>query len=271
LAVVVDSAFLAFAMLVILPFLRSSFPVESYTSGWVKATLIFSVVRFGLVAVGVAMIVGHLRARDVGLRWEKLPGGALVVFGTWLVMQLIGVLLGLFTTGKVALSPIWTPDRVPYIAGELIAQFLGNAFAEEIIFRGFLLTQLYLILKTSISGRRRLLMVSVLISQLIFSLSHIPQRIFGDYSLPGLLLSLVIVWVSGVVFALLYLRTENIFVAIGMHALVNVPVGIVALPSQAVGELLPLFLTLVLIVVWGPLTRWKERLGAAQPAQPPTV
>ena len=53
---------------------------------------------------------------------------------------------------------------------------------EEVIFRGFLVTQVYLMLKGKISGHGRLVTASVLISQLIFSLSHIPQRIYNGYS-----------------------------------------------------------------------------------------
>jgi hypothetical protein len=259
LTVIVDVAFLALAMLVILPFLRASFPLERLTNGLIQVTFIFSALRFALVALGVTMLIGGLRAWDIGLAWEKLTAGALVVFGLWIVMQLIGILFGLVVSGQVALSPIWAPDKLTLIAGELIAQFLGNAFAEEVIFRGFLVTQVYLMLKGNISGRGWRVTAAVLISQLIFSLSHIPQRLTGSYTPLSLLLNLLLVWGYGILFAVLYLRTENIFIAVGVHALANAPVTIVALPSQSVGGLLALALGLVLIAAWGPLTRWMEK------------
>jgi hypothetical protein len=259
LTVIVDVAFLALAMLVILPFLRASFPLERLTNGLIQVTFIFSALRFALVALGVTMLIGGLRAWDIGLAWEKLTAGALVVFGLWIVMQLIGILFGLVASGQVALSPIWAPDKLTLIAGELIAQFLGNAFAEEVIFRGFLVTQVYLMLKGNISGRGWRVTAAVLISQLIFSLSHIPQRLTGSYTPLSLLLNLLLVWGYGILFAVLYLRTENIFIAVGVHALANAPVTIVALPSQSVGGLLALALGLVLIAAWRPLTRWLEK------------
>jgi hypothetical protein len=259
LTVIVDVAFLALAMLVILPFLRASFPLERLTNGLIQVTFIFSALRFALVALGVTMLIGGLRAWDIGLAWEKLTAGALVVFGLWIVMQLIGILFGLVASGQVALSPIWAPDKLTLIAGELIAQFLGNAFAEEVIFRGFLVTQVYLMLKGNISGRGWRVTAAVLISQLIFSLSHIPQRLTGSYTPLSLLLNLLLVWGYGILFAVLYLRTENIFIAVGVHALANAPVTIVALPSQSVGGLLALALGLVLIAAWRPLTRWMEK------------
>jgi len=261
LAVIVDVAFLSFAMLVVLPFFKTSFPIERFTNGLIQATFVFSLARFLLVAVGVAMLVGGLRARDIGLQWDKLLAGVLAVLGLWIVMQLVGMALGLLGSGKVSLSSIWTPDRLLPIAGELLAQFLGNAFVEELIFRGFLVTQLYLMLKEKISSRRWLVIASVLISQLIFSLSHIPQRMVNDYTPLGLLFNLLLVWVYGILFALLYLRTENIFIAVGVHALANAPVTIVAMPSNLVAGLLPLILGLVLIIAWEPLTRWTERFS----------
>lgn len=200
----------------------------------------------------------------MGLHWDKLKSGALVVFGLWIAMQLIGVLPGLLTTGRVEISPIWSPDKLTLIAGELVAQFLGNAFAEEVIFRGFLLTQVYLLLVGRISGRRDRIAAAILISQLIFSLSHIPQRIVSGYGSMGLLVNLVKLWVMGILFAVLYVRTGNIFIAIGVHALVNAPATILAMPSQAVAVLLPVALSVVLIVLWRPLTGWQDRMGAAQ-------
>jgi hypothetical protein len=262
LAVVVDVIVLITAMHVVLPFFSSSLPVERLTNGLVQATLIFSVTRFLLVAVGVAVLIGGLRLRDLGVEWDKVSSGVVVVLGLWIVMQLIGILLGFVISGEVALSPIWSPKRIPPIIGELAAQLLGNAFAEEVIFRGFLLTQIALMLRGRISKRGRLVAASVLLSQLIFSLSHIPQRLVGGgYSPLGLVFNLLLLWVYGALFALLYLRTENIFIVVGVHALANAPITIVAMPSQIVAGFLPLILGLVLIVVWGPVTRWMEGRG----------
>jgi hypothetical protein len=257
LTVIVDAIILVLSMQVVLPWMRSSFSFETFSNGVIQATLLFSMARFVLAVLGVAMWIGGLGARDVGLQGKKLRNGALVVLGVWIAMQLIG----LVTTGRVAISPYWTPDSVLPIAGELIAQFLGNAFAEEVIFRGFLLTQIYLMLQPAISRRGRRLTAAVFLSQLIFALSHIPNRIANGYSLPTMLLNLAITWVWGILFAVLYLRTENLFAVIGVHALVNAPVTVLAMPSEGIAGLLPLALSLVLIFVWRPAKRWLVRLG----------
>jgi membrane protease YdiL (CAAX protease family) len=268
LAVAVDAILLVSANLVILPLLRSSFPIDRFTGGLIQPTLIFSVMRFALAVVGVALVVGGLRPRDVGLDREKLLSGALVVFGLWIVMQLVGILPRLISAGEVASSPIWTPERVPLIAGELIAQLLGNALAEETLFRGFLLMQVGLMLKGRTSGRGWHVTTAVLISQLIFSLSHIPQRIVSGYSLADLWPNLIQLWLVGIVFAVLYLRTENIFICVGVHTLVNAPVTILAMPSEAAAVLLPLILALVLIAVWEPLMGLMARRGGALQQSP---
>lgn len=261
LAIIIDMIFLAVAMLIVLPFFQSSFPVRDLTNGIIQTTFLFSIARFALVAGGVAMLLGGLRFRDIGLQWRKLPAGALVVFGLWIVMQVIGAILSLIASGTIAISPIWTPDNLAPIAGEIIAQFLGNAFAEEVIFRGFLLAQIYVLLKPIIVGHRRLMAASLLISQLIFSLSHIPQRLVHNYSAPELLFSLLILWVFGIILAALYVRTGNLFLVIGVHALVNAPVTVVAWPSQGLASLMPFLLTLVLLALWGPLRRLNAKLA----------
>jgi membrane protease YdiL (CAAX protease family) len=255
-------------MQVVLPFFRSSFPTERLTNGLIQATLIFSVARFVFVVVGVVMWIGGVRAGDLGLEWNKLPSALLIVLGLWIAMQLVGMLPSLIASGQVALSSYWTWDRVPAIAGELIAQFLGNAFVEEVIFRGFLVPQIYLMLGAKTWSRGRRLTAAVLVSQLIFALSHVPQRIATGYSLSSMLFNLLLLWGIGVLFAVLYARTENLFIAVGVHALANAPVTVVALPSQAMGELLAYVLGLALIFAWGPLARWVEGRDAAQPAQP---
>lgn len=272
LAVVVDAIFLIIAMHVVLPFFQTSFPVERLTNGVIEATLIFSVVRFVLVAMGVAVLMGGLRLCDLGVEWEKLSTGMVVVLGLWIVMQLIGLLLNLIISGQVALSPIWAHERIPLLIGELVAQFLGNAFAEEVIFRGLLLTEITLMLRGRISKRRRLVAASVLISQLIFALSHIPQRLVGgDYAALGLVFNLLLVWVYGALFALLYLRTDNIFIVVGVHALANAPITIMAMPSQITAGFLPLILGLVLAVVWEPVARWTKGRGPVLQRSPQTL
>ena len=271
LAVAVDAVLLVIANLIILPFFQSSFPVERFTAGLIQPTLIFSAMRFLLAVVGVGIVAGGLRARDVGLDGDKLSNGALMVFGLWTVMQLVGMLPRLISSGEVALSPIWTPEKLPLIAGELIAQLFGNAFVEEVLFRGFLLTQVTLMLNERISSRGWRVTATVLISQLIFALSHIPQRIVSGYSLAALGPNLIQLWLVGIVFAVLYLRTENVFIAVGVHTLVNAPVTILSMPSEAVAVFLPLILALVLIAVWEPLVGLIERRGDAVQQSPNAV
>jgi hypothetical protein len=86
-----------------------------------------------------------------------------------------------------------------------------------------------------------------------------------------MLLNLAITWVWGILFAVLYLRTENLFVVIGVHALANAPVTVLAMPSEGLANLLPLLLSLVLIAVWGPGKRWLSRLGRTSPSSGRTL
>ncbi|WP_435157354.1 CPBP family glutamic-type intramembrane protease [Haladaptatus sp. DFWS20] len=64
-------------------------------------------------------------------------------------------------------------------------------------------------------------------------------------AIPG---SLIVVFVAGVLLAVLYYRTGNLFVAIGFHALINAPTMVVGAP--AVGELTALVLVVLIALVW---------------------
>jgi membrane protease YdiL (CAAX protease family) len=133
--------------------------------------------------------------------------------------------------------------------GALLAQLFGNALAEETIYRGFLLPQTWLKLPIAQHPGWRLLL-TVLISQGVFALSHIPNRIFNGMPITAMAPDMLILLAFGLYFTFLYLRTGNLFIAVGVHALVNQPVSIIQSDLSA-----PLLMTLALLlaIVWPKL------------------
>ena len=136
-----------------------------------------------------------------------------------------------------------------------------NALIEEAGWRGFLLPQLYLRLSTRMDTRRRLIL-AMFGAQVLFALMHIPNRLLDQrLALDELLLSLAFVFVLGVFFAGIYLRTGNLFLAIGVHALFNTPTVLFTpvLPSQVILGAL----TILVLVAWPRLTIHRlSKLGA---------
>ena len=129
--------------------------------------------------------------------------------------------------------------------GGLLAQLTGNAFYEEMNYRGFYLKQFYL--KTKGSDECCKLTWAILSMLGLFVLSHIPNRIFSGYSLADIPLDFALLFGYGLFFTALYLISGNLFLAIGVHALSNRPTLIIEAPFPV--QALLFLLTCILLAV----------------------
>jgi membrane protease YdiL (CAAX protease family) len=162
----------------------------------------------------------------------------------WLATQMIALLIS-GINGDIHLDPLWSERGVSTVIGALIGQLLGNAFNEEMLYRGFYLSQFYL--KIRESNERRRLAWAILAMLGLFILSHIPNRIFHGYSLADLPLDFALLFAWGLFFTAIYLLSGNLFLAIGVHALVNRPALITEAPFPP--QALLFVLTCILLAV----------------------
>jgi CAAX protease family protein len=217
------------------------------------------------LAIALAIIcgAGRLAPRDLGITVRGVLGGLGVVALAWLAGQLVLVVAALVTGG-----PLAAPPHLASRAGELLwSQVAGNALAEEVIYRGFLLVQLALIARRWLSSRAAWAL-ALFASQLIFALSHIPARwITMDLHGAALAQNLVLTAAWGLIFSVTFLRTRMLGVAIGFHALFNVPVMLVDAPLQPMYVYLALLV--VLLVAWPRLDRALSRTSGRPPDAPP--
>ena len=128
-------------------------PIIRATGGLIDATLQANLLNI-LVFSLIVFVWGRLRPSDVGLDWSKLGQGVSLTALLWLATQAI-VLLVNRINGDVHLDPLWSERGVTVVLGGLIAQLLGNAFYEEILYRGFYLSQFHLKIREP-NVRRRL-------------------------------------------------------------------------------------------------------------------
>ncbi len=116
------------------------------------------------------------------------------------------ILIGLFTSFIILLPYylLFGGDLERITLAEVLFQFLGVAFPEEVFFRGYIQESL----KRNFQA--------VLITGLLFSLSHLPDAIFSNnwISLMSFFPSLIMGW--------LYLRTGNILPGIIFHFFANI-------------------------------------------------
>jgi membrane protease YdiL (CAAX protease family) len=250
----------ALVTIFILAFANGVFdPVDRASGGLVTRTLLANLVA---LAVGVGLVilrVGRLRPGDVGLVRSKLPAGIIFTVGMWLVVQILVLAQSLLSEGTITIDPQWSTVGVTAMLGALIGQLLGNALYEEIGYRGFLFPQVVAKLEHRWPGfGRRAVVVAMVTSQGLFALRHIPIDLLDGLDAVDLAIDLLVKMLIGVIFALLYLRTRNLFMVVGVHALVNAPTS-VFVASYVGPSYLALLLALVTIVAW-------PRVSESQPA-----
>ncbi len=194
-------------------------PISKATFNLIDPTLqanLLNILIFSLIVFGW----GKLHPSDVGLEWHKLAQGLSLTVLIWLIVQAIILLIN-WDNGDIHLDPIWSKYGVTTVLGGLIAQLAGNALIEEIEFRGFYLRQFYLKLKIP-DERWRVGWAAILMAGL-FVLSHIPSQIYYRFSLSEMLISFASLFFLGLILALIYLLSGNLFFTIGIHALMNQP------------------------------------------------
>ena len=187
------------------------------TRGLVNATLIFTVLEtcFLLVFVRVA---GGLRPRDLGLA-SSLPRALLFTALLWVLTQISIAFWQLGTAGQLSWHDSWRESGTTFVLGEFVTQLFGNALYEEAVFRGFLFVQLILLFRKWEVGHA--LLKSLFISQSFFALLHISFQLFTWrltwFELDQFLSTLIV----GIVLAVVYAKTGNLFIAVGFHVLFN--------------------------------------------------
>jgi membrane protease YdiL (CAAX protease family) len=216
------------------------------TQGLIDFTLMLGLFLQVLI-IGILVIgIGRLRPRELGLDIAKLPAGVAWTFAAWLAAQLVTLLLCVVAGEPIGLNPAWSFGSWTQPAGEWIAQLFGNAALEEVLYRAFLFPQCVWLASTWFRDRsdRWRIAIALLISQGCFALGHIPFNfVGGGWSGQWLL---IFQFLMGLAFCGIYIRTGNLFLAIGFHALANNPGPL--LTGGTIAEILPMAIVHLLIL-----------------------
>jgi membrane protease YdiL (CAAX protease family) len=186
---------------------------------FVNPPLVGGLVQLVLLGI-VVFAVGRLRFSDVGWRLSAARQGLLITLGLWIAAQ--GVLAAVTAIrGNLALVELWNRPGWIVVTGLFVGQFFGNALVEETGCRGFFLPQFYLRVNRTFPPKTALT-IAVLGSSVFFALTHIPNRLFIlNSAASNLLIDQFGLVIGGLIFAAVYLVTRNLFIAIGLHSLMN--------------------------------------------------
>lgn len=199
------------------------YPLAKLTNGWVDATLSGSLITLFLEVILFLLIIAKVPSREMGLRKEKLLPGLIGFLLFWFALHIADLLINFFAGfgSYISFNELIT-EEPNAIFGSLFGQLFGNALLEEVIFRGFLFVQLFLLFKRFNAPILRIC-AALLSSQIIFALIHIPNRIYsGNYAGMDYVTDFIQLIYMGIVFCLLYWLTRNLFFVVGVHSLNNV-------------------------------------------------
>ncbi len=141
----------------------------------------------------------------------------------WVVFVLLIQLLGLAQLPDEVLAlqkvPAWK------IGMQMLSSWLFVGLGEEVLFRGYLL-KAFRRHFTRETGRRRMVKAALL-SSAFFSLWHLPVRIVqvisGELDWLMLMVSLLVLFLMGLGFSYLFIRSDNILLTGLVHGLVDYP------------------------------------------------
>lgn len=213
------------------------------TAGLINETLVVNLIMIAGLVYLLMIRCGKLTWADLGMKKGRLLAGFAATVVLWLATEAINAAVSLLFSGSINWSSVWETYGFSVVIGSFIAQVFGNALFEELAFRGFLMSQIG---KKIPEGRWRTV-IAVLVSQALFGLIHIPNRLYMGVEPDQMLLSIIMPAVLGIFFCVIYLVTDNLFFAIGVHALINVPVNATAGLDPSLANIL---VTLVILAIW---------------------
>lgn len=181
--------------------------------------------QLGLYAVFFMLAFWGLKTSGIHLKFgfQSIIEAFFFLVLAWLIYVLILSLTGIVQFS----SEVTTLHSIPAwkVWAKILSTWIFVGIGEELLFRGYILNWLHKTF-TKWSSRRRMLM-AVLFSSLLFSLWHLPVRIFelvnGESSILLILLSVVVLFVLALGFAWLYIRTENILLVGLVHGVMDFP------------------------------------------------
>lgn len=217
--------------------------ISNETNGLIQGTLVINIIGVILFSIVIFKLL-KLALIDFLIDKQSLINGIKAIGLLWAITQVIILGLTLFNSQPINWHTFSSREF-----GNLFAQLFGNAPYEEFVFRGFLLIQIFIIL--NVKGKRfKSLIISIIISQIIFTIVHIPNRLLIDME-ENLFLDSIQLFLGGVIGALIFIRTKNLIYLIGFHAFTNVPFNI--FQSSASPELITLILGLLIAILWNKI------------------
>jgi membrane protease YdiL (CAAX protease family) len=214
--------------------------IESASRSLLSSTLcanVLSIAIFSLLIFGL----GKHNLASMGMQKDHILPAVKVSLCIWIVAQLMVIALTYFERQQIIFVRHITP-----LVGGFLGQLAGNALFEEMIYRGLLFLQLYILFKGKRSDTSAMIL-AMIISQGVFAIIHIPNRLMLNH-VSNLTTDLLNLFFFGVMFTLIFIKTQNLFFIIGIHAFFNSPLNVIK--TSVPTSLFILLLALLTALMW---------------------
>jgi membrane protease YdiL (CAAX protease family) len=226
------------------------------TAGLVTPVLLAGLIEWVVLVGFVAAYLGGLGARHFGLDRADAGPALAILAGLWLAVQSFSAASGALEGGVAWRGGLGGLPALHPVGLRLEAVF-GSGLIEEVLYRGVLLPQGYLAVRARGLAPTTALVVAAVSTSLYFGLNHLPAALRMGLPAPEAAAFLLHATLAGLLFAALYVRSGNLFVAAGAHALINDPIALFATPLEP--ALLVLVGACALMLGWPWLSRRFER------------
>jgi len=185
--------------------------------------LIFQIIVTGILFLGTYYILKRKEEflfRDLDLNWKKFLAGFTWTFIIWGVILLFKLSVSIID-GKPFLPA--NESELLFTSLDFVVFLFFVGIYEEVLFRSYLVNQLFLKIQKWEIDKRIAIAVAVIVSSVIFSLFHLPNYLTRNDTIPSLILYLGLfdLFLAGVIFSLFYLSTGNVFLVSGIHGLID--------------------------------------------------
>jgi membrane protease YdiL (CAAX protease family) len=198
--------------------------------------------------VVVLFLIGRLRPKDLGLAWRLVRPAAIVLALVWLAQQVRLAALAFIMDGSFGVHV----SGALHWENPLIAMKIIGSSSEELLVRGFVMLQIYTLLRTRLTWpSSKSAALSIVLVGIGFALFHVPRLITDAASVLAATSFLSSTFLMGLALGLIFARSGNVLICMGLHCFLNLPLNVVTgsadLPMIAESAMT---LTIMIVVVY---------------------
>ena len=201
--------------------LKQAFSIPSiYTNGLISPLHVLSMLKIAFIVGGIIFWIARFRLYHLGMAWKNIKMGILTTFFLWSMLQITQIIYNYLTQGRIGFLNDSNQEHLLLVLGTFAIYIISKALFDEITYRGLLLPQFHLKLQRYLNLPDHVtLALALFVSQAFYIIIQLPILTSGDTTEISSALTFTSVFFLSILTALIYLRTKNLYIAIGLHTL----------------------------------------------------